>query len=573
MRSEIPRDPLAMPSPANGEGASATARSLNILMVEDNPGIARVVRAMLSEARRVAFHVTISGRISEALAKLRQHDFDLVLLDLLLPDCQGVNSVQILAQAFPDLPIVVLTGLDDEESGQAAIEAGAQDYLIKGAVDGELLCRTIQFAIQRHRAEQELVASQERYRSLVENLPDGLLLFSEEGVTFANSAALELLGANGPDELEGRSPGDLLVCHREPDIDQRFHEVLKEGYRFPGFLEGECRPLDGSQPVQCELMATPPNRSLAGQGQLILRDITPRKQAEKYLRLATTVFEASAEGMMIWDSQGRIEMVNEAFVDITGYTTAEVIGREARFLDAGRHGSGYFDLMESTVREKGHWRGDFWARRKSGETFVARLTLSAIRDDRGQISNYVGVFSDITEEKEQEAAIQHLANHDPLTGLPNRRLFHDRLTQALADRHREPRDRNRLALLFVDLDDFKQVNDQYGHEHGDRALQEIAQRIRGTLREGDTVARFGGDEFVILLKHLPQEETAEELAQKVFAVISDPLPVAEEEVEVGASIGIVLAPKHGDQADTLLTRADHAMYRSKEAGKGRYGFF
>jgi len=561
--------------PIRLDARSGAVPEMNLLMVEDNPGIARVVQAMLADAGRTNFHIATSTRISEALAELRQHDFDLVLLDLMLPDCQGVNSVQILAQAFPDLPIVVLTGLDDEESGQAAIEAGAQDYLVKGAVDGELLSRTIRFALKRQRAERDLVATQERFRSLVENLPDGVVLFSEDGITFANPAAQTLLGADGEQDLTGRAASEFLVGQGEGEIPRRLWEVLQGDYRFPGFVEGECRRLDGNRPSACEFMAIPLNRASPSQGQVILRDISQRKQAEKHLRLATTVFEASAEGMMVWDGLRRIEMVNEAFVKITGYAGADVVGRDAQLLDAGHQGPGLFEAMEQAIQDGNHWRGDFWARRKSGETFVARLTLSAIRDDRGQPTNYVGVFSDITEEKAQEAAIEHLANHDPLTELPNRRLFHDRLTQALADRHREPRQRNRVALLFVDLDDFKRVNDVHGHEQGDRVLQVIARRIRESLREGDTVARLGGDEFVILLKHLPSEETAEELAQKVFGVISGPVPLGtgSAEAEVGASIGIVIAPKHGDDADTLLARADHAMYRSKEAGKRRYNFF
>lgn len=282
---------------------------------------------------------------------------------------------------------------------------------------------------------------------------------------------------------------------------------------------------------------------------------------------------------MLWDAQGRIEMVNQAFVEITGYGAAEVVGREARFLDSGRHQPGFLGEVGRTLKEYGHWRGDFWARRKSGEVFIARLALSAIRDDQGRVSTFVGVFSDITEEKEQEAAIQHLANHDPLTGLPNLRLLHDRLIQALADRHREPQKRNRLALYFVDLDDFKRVNDRFGHEKGDQALREMAHRILETLREGDTVARFGGDEFVILAKHLPSQKAAEDLARKISAVTGEPLSLEgggcpeEGPVRIGASIGIVMAPTHGDEADILLARADHAMYRSKEAGKFCYHFF
>lgn len=546
---------------------------IRVLLVEDKRGLSRIVRAMLADAEAPSFKVTAAGKIADGLGQFRQFPFDVVLLNLPSPDCQGVSSVRILARAIPDIPIVVLTETDDEQSGLAAIQAGAQDYLVGGTEDAALLGRTIRFAIQRQRTERDLLASQARFQSQVESLPDGILLYDRSGIRFANPAAMDMLGAASEQELLDHPVTQFLTTGHEPDLAQKLDQVISEGFRFPGFTEGECRPLDGTGRVECEWLAFPLSDSVTEYGQLILRDTRSRKQADNHLRLATTVFEASSEGMMVWDGQGRIEMVNQAFVGITGYTAAEVVGREARLLDAGHNGRGFFAAIGRALREKGHWRGDYRARRKSGEVFVARLALSAIRDDRGQMNAFVAVFSDVTEEKAQEAAINHLANHDPLTGLPNRRLFFDRLSQALADRHREPQDHNRLALLFVDLDDFKRINDAYGHEAGDSLLKQMATRIRKTLREGDTVARLGGDEFVILLKRLPKEETAEELAEKVFRVIGEPLAVNGGGVEVGASIGIVIAPKHGNTPEMLMARADHAMYRSKEAGKNRYASY
>ncbi|MEF8792814.1 sensor domain-containing diguanylate cyclase [Thiohalorhabdus sp.] len=317
-------------------------------------------------------------------------------------------------------------------------------------------------------------------------------------------------------------------------------------------------------PPGCQTPGNPPPRAN-----------TPEKQGETYYGLVSAVFEASAEGLMVWDPEGRIELVNEAFIRISGYGRDEVTGRDIRILDAGCLRPGYFQEVIGMVQQGDHWRGDIVAQRKSGDTFIARMALSGIFDDQGRLSHFVANISDITEEKKQQEVTQHWADHDSVTGLPNRRLFFDRLTQALVDRSSKPESGNQLALFFVDLDDFKKINDYFGHQTGDEVLEVIAERLRNSLREGDTVARFGGDEFTILLKHLPNMHTAQEIAEKLLDVIQKPLVLGESfsGIGVGASIGMAMAPDHGEDAETLLVRADWAMYRSKRSGKSGCSFW
>ncbi|MFA9460744.1 GGDEF domain-containing response regulator [Thiohalorhabdus sp. Cl-TMA] len=565
---------LASPVGTRKERA-ALAPPLKLLLVSNNSGLIRLIRTMLPAGPKSRIQMQTCDRLAGALARLRYQPFDVVLLDLVLPDCRGLPSIQILTRSFPEIPLVVLTGTDEEVPGQAAMEAGAQDYLHKGGMDAELLIRTLRFAVHRQKADYALKKSQESLQTLVENLPDGVVLYNNEGMTFANPAALELFGVSSLAEIQGREVTEFLNCPQDPELAWRLDRVIAGLQPHDEFQEGECLKADGRCPSACKFMAIPLQQARGNQGQLILRDITPRKRADKYLRLATAVFEASAEGMMILDAEGRVEMVNEAFTTMTGYSAEEVVGWDSRFLGAGENGTAFFSKLGRILSEKGHWRGELSALGKSGAVFIARLTVSVVRNELGEATNYVTVFSDVTEEKEREAAIKHLANHDPLTGLPNRRLLHDRLTQALADRHREPQGRDRLALLFVDLDAFKAVNDTYGHEAGDQVLREMAGRMREALREGDTVARFGGDEFVVLLKHLPGEDMAAELARKLFRSMSRPVTLNADgvTVELGASIGIAMAPKHGDQADLLLNRADQAMYCSKERAEQPYYLF
>ena len=300
-----------------------------------------------------------------------------------------------------------------------------------------------------------------------------------------------------------------------------------------------------------------------------------RLQAEREenlarLRQSAAVFEASGEGVIITDPHERIVAVNRAFTAITGYSEAEVVGETPRLLSSGLQDEAFYQAMWQALRDADFWQGEIWNRRKDGQVYPEFQTISAVRDADGTLTNYVAVFADITEVKRSQEELDFLANHDPLTELPNRRLFNERLLHALDGREREG---GELAVLFLDLDDFKNVNDSLGHPTGDQLLKAVASRLRHRMRAGDTLARIGGDEFLILLEDVDGAQGAAVTAQKLLDSFARPFPVAERELSLSASLGISLCPADGDDAETLIKNADAAVFRAKEAGRSQYQFY
>ena len=293
-------------------------------------------------------------------------------------------------------------------------------------------------------------------------------------------------------------------------------------------------------------------------------------RSRKDLHLARQVIEASLDAVMIVDQDGLIEYVNPAFTTLTGYQARDVLGRRPRLLQSGRHDREFYDTLRTRLSEDGHWQGEIWNRRKNGETFIEWLTINAIREDNGRILKYAAIFRDITEEKQDEERVRALAYTDPLTALPNRRLLTDRLGLAIANAHRH---RSMVAVMFLDLDLFKRINDSLGHDTGDAVLIEITKRLLACVREGDTVARIGGDEFVVLLPEVEDPADLALLADRLTSAVKAPLGLAGRDASVTASIGIAVYPEDGDTAEVLLKRADQAMYQTKEGGRDGYHLF
>ncbi|OGT01784.1 MAG: hypothetical protein A2143_06700, partial [Gallionellales bacterium RBG_16_57_15] len=288
------------------------------------------------------------------------------------------------------------------------------------------------------------------------------------------------------------------------------------------------------------------------------------------IQLAATVFDASSDAIFITDSDNLIISVNAAFCEITGYSAEDVIGQAPEILNSGRHDAGFYHAMWRDLLETGRWNGEVWNRRKNGEIFAELLTINAVKNYRGEISHYVSIFADITEHKQTEEHVRHLAHYDALTNLPNRTLFNDRLGQALINAQR---DNGRAAVMFLDLDRFKNINDTLGHGIGDLLLQEVAVRLTGCVRQGDTVSRLGGDEFVVLLPELNDEKDARLVAQKLLNAAAFPMILEGHELHISASIGISYYPMDGVNTETLMKNADVAMYRAKEEGRNNYQFY
>jgi len=301
----------------------------------------------------------------------------------------------------------------------------------------------------------------------------------------------------------------------------------------------------------------------------VIDDITERKRTEETLRLSAQVFEHSTEAMFVSDENNVILMVNRAFTTITGHTAAEVVGSRPRILSSSEQPQGFYERMWRSVLEQGQWQGELINRRKNGEIYPAWLNISVMRDATGRIYRHIALFSDITDRKITEERIRFMAQHDVLTGLPNRGLLRDRVEQAL---RRSLRTNRVSALMMLDLDHFKEVNDSFGHQVGDALLIEVARRLTACVRESDTVSRLGGDEFVVLFAETTTAADAKRVARKILIELARPFLLKRHQVRIGASVGISIFPGDGSDFDSLLRAADEAMYRVKEAGRNNFAF-
>ncbi|MFP4294436.1 MAG: PAS domain S-box protein [Halothiobacillaceae bacterium] len=424
----------------------------------------------------------------------------------------------------------------------------------------------------RHRADEALRVSEERYR-LAQSA-------SGVGIWDWDVQADRIVWDEYCAAMLGLPPDAAPMCYEAwrqrvhpedlPGIESKLHAQMANGGNF--VIEFRyCRADGGFLWVQSRGQVVAGD-SCGDPARLIgtHTDITGRKRAEERQRLFASVFDSSHEAVMITDADNRIIQVNPAFTRISGYSEDEVMGRDPAMLSSGRQGPAFYATMWEALREKGSWRGEVWNRRKNGEAYVVLLSITTVHDDQGQLQYHVAVASDISQIKEHEAQLDRIAHYDSLTGLPNRRLLDDRLAQAVAHADQNGR---QLAVCLMDLDGFKPVNDTHGHEVGDRLLMEIAGRLRAELRSTDTLARQGGDEFVLLLSDMGSFEQLNLLLGRVLEAVGQPLRLDDIEVRVTASIGVTLYPVDNADPDLLLRHADQAMYRAKEAGKNRFHHF
>lgn len=297
------------------------------------------------------------------------------------------------------------------------------------------------------------------------------------------------------------------------------------------------------------------------------RDITIQKKAERELKLTAKVMENDSNAILICDHMANIVLINPAFTEITGYSAEEIIGQNPRILSSGRQPKEFYQQMWETLLKEDHWEGEIWNRRKNGEIYPEYLSVTVIRNDAGEVANFVSLFTDITKQKQVEQKLAHMAHHDVLTGLPNRALFTDRLTNLI---NQYPRYKKKSGLMFIDIDGFKAVNDNFGHDIGDELLVTLADLLGHCIRKSDTLARVGGDEFVIILEKITSLENITRMAEKILKLFEAPLMIEGKSCNVGASIGIAIHPDDSDNADDLVKKADTAMYQAKTSGKGQY---
>lgn len=579
------------PEPVAATDNSAVS-AWKVLLVDDEKDIHAVLNMALRDMRVEGKPLQLMDAHSAAEAKqilAENPDISLILLDVVMEsELAGLNLVRHIRRDICNrmVQIVLVTG----QPGYAPQREVVTDYEIDGyRLKSELTADKIfvsvyvalrtykalrESELQRQQVEamaQVLSEKEQRLRSVVDTAPDAIIQADAQGLVIGwNEGASHLFGYTAK-EMLGQSVNCLM-----PERLIRAHDLAMERLRegaMPHLL-GKVLELIGRKKTGDEFPIELVLGSWAAADgayfSAVIRDVSERKRAESGLRLAASVYASSYEGIIICAPDKSIVDVNPAFTRITGYSRDEVLERTPGLLASGKHDSSFYQQMWSSIAEHDFWQGEVCNRRKNGELYTEILSLSVIRDNAGKLQHYIGVFSDISLLKAHEEELYRIAHFDQLTGVPNRRLLLDRLSQALSRTRRSGRS---VAVCYLDLDGFKAVNDRFGHGGGDLLLVEVTKRLRKVLRTDDTLARLGGDEFVLLLNDLAEPQESQLALDRVLEVIREPMEIEGQFAAVSASVGVTIYPTDDADADALLRHADQAMYMAKETGKNSYHFF
>jgi diguanylate cyclase (GGDEF)-like protein/PAS domain S-box-containing protein len=419
---------------------------------------------------------------------------------------------------------------------------------------------------ERKQDEQYLDPLFAAHGGILDNVMLGVMFTREGRIVAVNRCCAEVLGHDSS-ALVGASLEAVVASDDYLETREAHFACMRRGES--SCEERSFQRRDGSTVwFQVRGSALVPGRPEEGVF-LVFTDITTRREAEEKLRMSAAVLENIADGVVVVDLEGIIVAVNPAFTRITGYSESEVLGQHNSLRHSSRQDDAFYEAKCRTLHETGCWRGEQWNKRKDGEYYLEGLTLTGVCDDAGSVKYYVGVFSDITKARESQDELDRMAHYDLLTALPNRLLFHDRLRHAMV---RSARSEQQLAVLFIDLDRFKDVNDTLGHHVGDELLKKVARTLAGRLRDGDTLARLGGDEFIVLLENTG-EDGARRVAAKLVAAFEQPFSVADNELFVTCSVGVSLFPQDSVDLNMLIRNADVAMYQAKALGRNGYQMY
>jgi diguanylate cyclase (GGDEF)-like protein/PAS domain S-box-containing protein len=555
-----------------------------VLLVEDDPADARLIQDALAGTGNSLFRVEWVTRLSDALKRLGSEKFEVILLDLSLPDSKGLEAFDQVFQAAPDSLILVLSGLTDEETARQAMERGAHDYFSKGHVDAHWLPRALRYVMERKTARGALQSSEERFRAMSDASPLGIFVSDAEGSCIYTNAAYhaisglkleETLGTNWsmaihPEDRE-RVLAEWRVAARDQAPFQTEFRFLQKDERIVWTRVNSAAMLDGKK--WFGLVQT-------------VEDITERKAAEFTVRVAEenlfmekeraqVTLNSIGDAVLTTDTLGNVTYLNLVAEAMTGWAHDEALGRPITEVFHIVDGTTRLAAANPMLRAIGENMAVGLATnsvliRRDGSESAIEDSAAPIHNRDGQVTGAVIVFHDVSESRAMALEMAHLAQHDFLTGLPNRLLLTERFSHAigLAQRHKK-----QVGLLFLDLDNFKHINDSLGHAVGDLLLQSVANRLVECVRTTDTVCRQGGDEFVILLAEIGQPQDAAHVAETLRAALDMPHLIDGHELHISLSIGISVYPDDGTHVDTLMQNADTAMYHAKASGRNNYQFF
>jgi diguanylate cyclase (GGDEF)-like protein/PAS domain S-box-containing protein len=468
-----------------------------------------------------------------------------------------------LAQHQQQQRLIVIATYSGEQASSSLIYPIRIDVLTKSDIKPAELAQHLIDEVNRYQRRTALGRADE----VLGGIGAPVLVISLQGnTTWANALAADLFGQS-PDQLIGKHLPDLLAIEPQSRAAQRIERQIRMLRSDMSAELGEFVLARGKQRLRLSCIAKRMPTGDSDEIVLLLRDTSAQYERYAEYLLSAKVFEHSGEAIMITDHEDRILKVNEGFTQLTGYACSEVIGQLPTFLNAGRELAAFYDTLWNQVHADGHWNGELWHRRKNGEPYAAWCAISAVRDAEGEVDHYVSIFTDVTERKMRDEHRLYQSQLDMLTGLPNRVLLADRFNQIVARHARQPVG---IALLFIDLDGFKPINDNHGHHVGDELLRVVADRLRASVRASDTVSRYGGDEFVCLLDDLEDIDAPQKVAATILAALNAPVSVAGHTLSISASIGISVFRGSTPDLSFMMSRADDAMYHAKRAGRGRW---
>lgn len=559
---------------------SDSAMPYQILHLEDDAFDAELIQNTL-EAQWQPSHIVLARERHAYESAIKRERFDLILCDYNLPAYDGLQALTLARETQPHAPVIVITGTLSEDEAVECVKAGATDYVLKSRLQRLAPCvaRALREAAeQRERrvAEAALRLSEERLQLALEAAEVSVWEYDLASGRVAFSRQLGPMLGYEPDEVPAGIDAWEALTHTA-DV-KRLRVAVVRHYRgeIPHIeVEYRVRARNGEWrwlQTRGRIVA----RDAEGRPQRMSgthRDVTERRRAEEMMRLQELAIDAATNAIIIVDARAAdypVIHVNRAFESITGYQAQEVIGRNCRFLQSGDRDQPGLERLREAIALGSEASVVLRNYRKDGSLFWNSVRVSPLRNPHGVLTHFVGIQTDVTELKNYEIELEHRANHDSLTGLANKNLLHDRLDRAIAITGRM---RRKFALLYLDLDRFKTVNDSLGHASGDMLLRTVASRLTSCVRESDTVARVSGDEFAVILLELDQIDAVSTIAEKILSAVKQPVMIEGQAVSTSASIGVCIYPEDGTSGEALLKRADSAMYRAKHGGRDQIGFY